>query len=549
METPVSESGTTVILGRQHGDRWASFGEHAGIQSISSLLQPEQMQGLELFKDLKEDFLLEISPDVSVAKWNEGAVIFEEGTYLDLAFVVLEGEVELYLAAQESAARPIFGSGAGKTVAAPRTPPPDADEAGRTRVAPAPAQEGGTITFLSSLDFDLAAGERMRLGPGEIFGEIGALNGWPQSATARTRTPCTLLQIRLPALRKLRRKSRSLKARLDELYRSRMLRQHLAITPLLQECPPEIIDRIAQRVELVSLQPGEVVVREGEAVEHFFLVRSGFLKLSQKVDRGEVVVSYAGKGGTLGESELLVEGLGTWQTTASSVRFTELVRLAKQDFLEVIGEVPDLQRRLWDVAVERIKEIGYTKTNLRRSDLIDFTLEKGLAQANSVLVIDLETCVRCDDCVRGCASTHGGIPRFVREGEVHNGFLVARSCYHCEDPVCLVGCPTGAIARVNVGEVVAIDPALCIGCGACAENCPYDAIVMHDLDTTWGSDAMPEYLRGEPRRMASKCDLCYTSKAGPACVSSCPHGSAARVSSVEEFDLLLRAKQEAGGRA
>ena len=119
---------------------------------------------------------------------------------------------------------------------------------------------------------------------------------------------------------------------------------------------------------------------------------------------------------------------------------------------------------------------------------------------------------------------------------------MARSCYHCEDPVCLIGCPTGAISRVNVGDVVAIDPSICIGCGLCAENCPYDAIVMHDLDELWPADALPKQLRGQKRLMASKCDMCYTSKEGPACVSSCPHGCAYRVSTLDEFDALVQAK-------
>ena len=65
------------------------------------------------------------------------------------------------------------------------------------------------------MDFDLAMGSATRLGPGEIFGEIGALSGWPQSVTARTATECRLVQIRVPALRRMKRKSDSLKHRLE----------------------------------------------------------------------------------------------------------------------------------------------------------------------------------------------------------------------------------------------------------------------------------------------------------------------------------------------
>lgn len=529
-------SGTMVMLSRQHGDRWSSYGEHAGIQNLSSLLSPSQLKQYEIFQEFDDEFLREISPDVTLAKWNAKAVVFEEGTYLDLAFYVVEGEVEMFLARHEAGAhQPIFTAKADTPIGEkPQNTGADSKRA--------PASDG-SIVFLASLDFDLARGDKMRLGVGEIFGEISAMNGWPQSATAQTATPCTLLQMRLPALRKLRRKSKRLKQRLDELYRARMLRQHLASTPLLTGCDAQVIEKLAQKAELVSCIPDDVVTREGDPVEHLIMLRSGSLKMSQKLGVGEIVVSYVSKGSTIGESELLVDDGGGWQTTTMSVAHSELVRINKTDILEIIATHPELEQRLWAVATERIKSIGSTKSNLRRADLLDFTIAKGMIQANSVLVIDLDLCTRCDDCVRGCASTHGGVPKFVREGEVYDGFMVARSCYHCQDPVCLVGCPTGAIHRINVGDVVEVDPAICIGCGACAENCPYDAIVMHDLGTTWGADAMPRHLRGQPRAVASKCDLCRTAPEGPACVSSCPHGATSRVAGAEAFDALLEAKR------
>ncbi len=174
--------------------------------------------------------------------------------------------------------------------------------------------------------------------------------------------------------------------------------------------------------------------------------------------------------------------------------------------------------------------------------MTQFSLDEGLVEGNSILVIDLESCTRCDDCVRACAQTHGGRPRFVREGNRYQNMLLPRSCYHCQDPVCLIGCPTGAIHRANVGDVVAIDDNICIGCQACSNNCPYDAIVMHETEETWPDDMLPAGLRGRQRMLASKCDLCYDTGHGPACVSNCPQGCAFRLGSLDEFrDLLSEA--------
>ena len=77
-----------------------------------------------------------------------------------------------------------------------------------------------------------------------------------------------------------------------------------------------------------------------------------------------MVVSYLSKGMTLGEVELLIDDLKGWQCTATSVGFTELVLIDRSDFLAVTEHFPAIEQRLWDAAVERIKEMGGTRKNL-----------------------------------------------------------------------------------------------------------------------------------------------------------------------------------------
>lgn len=394
------------------------------------------------------------------------------------------------------------------------------------------------------MDFDLPKGDVVKLGPGEIFGEIGTLNGWPQSVTARVSQESELIQIRLPALRRMKQESSALKQRLDALYRERALFAQLATTPLFHGLDERFLEQISERVDLISSKPRQVICREGEPNDALYVVRSGFLKVSQKVGERDATVSYLSKGMTFGEVEYLLDDIDTWQSTFTSAGFTELVRIQLDDLSAIIQNYPTVPRQLWNSAVLKIKEAGNTRKNLDKADLIEFSLSKGLVQGNSILVIDLDVCTRCDDCMRGCESTHGGRPRFVREGEKYGNFLIARSCYHCEDPVCLIGCPTGAIRRANVGDVVEIDDNLCIGCENCARKCPYDAIVMHETGEVWPSNAFPERLQGQDRKVASKCDLCHTSDAGPACVNNCPHSCAFRVSSIDDFQELLAIEKQ-----
>ena len=530
----------------QHRDRWSAFGSGTGIKMVSEMLSPQQLAEFEVFADYDEKFLRRISPDVSVAFWEEGAVLFEEGSYIDLAFVIVEGSVTLTLdhVERQDRNRPIFD--VTRTMIQPR--PVGLSEATEIRRstdkfdpgARAPRPDDTSVTLLAMMDFDMPAGAVFSLGPGEVFGEIGALNGWPQSVTARAETGCQVVQVRVPALRLMKRKSKAFKERVDTAYRRRSLRHQLRSAPLFESCSNELVDELAAKVELVSCAPEEIVVREDEVADAFFLVRSGFMKLTQRIGEGEIAVSYLSKGMTFGEIELLIDGVDGWEFTVSSVGYSELVKISRDDLARTLERNPEIEADLWGQVVARLKEAGASRRSPEQSQFLQFSLDNGLVEGSSILAIDLSICTRCDDCVRACADTHGGRPRFVREGDRYENLLIAKSCYHCRDPVCLIGCPTGAIRRANIGDVVEIADEICIGCSACASNCPYDAIVMHDTGSTWPGDAVPRSLRGKQRKVASKCDLCHTDPKGPACVRNCPQGCAIRVGSMDDFPALMK---------
>ena len=45
------------------------------------------------------------------------------------------------------------------------------------------------------------------------------------------------------------------------------------------------------RVELVDVQPGQVICRQGEIADSFYLIRMGFVKVSQVFPGGELVLT------------------------------------------------------------------------------------------------------------------------------------------------------------------------------------------------------------------------------------------------------------------
>jgi len=82
-------------------------------------------------------------------------------------------------------------------------------------------------------------------------------------------------------------------------------------------------------------------------------------------------------------------------------------------------------------------------------------------------------------------------------------------CYHCEDPVCIKACPTGAIYKEEKYGAVLVDPDKCEGTRKCWKACPYGA---------------PQYEGDEPGIKMSKCNMCIDrleQELKPICVLSC----------------------------
>lgn len=160
--------------------------------------------------------------------------------------------------------------------------------------------------------------------------------------------------------------------------------------------------------------------------------------------------------------------------------------------------------------------------------LLEFLVENRFINGTQTMMIDLDRCTRCDDCVRACAATHDNNPRFIRHGQKYDHWMIANACMHCLDPVCMIGCPTGAIGRDLESGNVTINDKTCIGCSTCANSCPYDNIRMVEIRDRAGRPLVDEQ-KALPIIKATKCDLCADQSGGPACQRACPHDALVRI--------------------
>ncbi|HVO26555.1 MAG TPA: cyclic nucleotide-binding domain-containing protein [Candidatus Margulisiibacteriota bacterium] len=209
------------------------------------------------------------------------------------------------------------------------------------------------------------------------------------------------------------------------------------------------------------------------------------------------------------------------RVTATALDEVELVELPVEALLQVTtGSEPLLRAAKAAAADLETKQQQAPSDQLLLHELVD----QKLYNSQNVLLIDLDRCTRCDECVRACADAHGGIARFTRDGPRFGKHLVTLACRSCTDPQCMRPCPVGSIRRRDSLEVHI--ESWCIGCGQCAANCPFGNINMVDVTVDVQDDNGARH--SERQQRATVCDLC-AGYDGPNCVYACPHDAAIRV--------------------
>lgn len=303
--------------------------------------------------------------------------------------------------------------------------------------------------------------------------------------------------------------------------------------PVLSKLPENVLLTLMEAADFRffhGASSGSTAVRQGEPIHEVLVVASGIGRLRHHRAGRSRSVGFARRGDVFGLAALAAGARGgaISATTLDFIGDTSLLALPAATLLEdclpflseddIVRSDPSARVEFGDAGAMGLAELHRRS---REAPLLDFLLDNAFVRGRQAMVIDQALCVGCDACVRACADTHGGVPRFVRAGPAAGGYAIANACMHCEEAPCLVNCPTDAIFRKFSGEVV-ISEVLCVGCGTCAVACPYDNIRLVEL----GDDAERKE-RSSP--VAVKCDLCIDRKAGPACVRACPHDAMGRL--------------------
>lgn len=134
-----------------------------------------------------------------------------------------------------------------------------------------------------------------------------------------------------------------------------------------------------------------------------------------------------------------------------------------------------------------------------------------------IFVIDADRCIGCKGCQVAC-KMENEVALGANRNKVYDVgptgvfpelemYFLPTMCQQCENPSCVMVCPTNACHKNESDGVILIDQDKCIACHACEKSCPYQAITFN-----------------RERRVMDKCTICAQLRAEgetPACVKNC----------------------------
>ena len=566
----------TIHLKIERPDRWDNaFDPKFSEWALDRVLT------LAPFRDMHPDNFPKKQPlrailqnDTRLRRFKHGEIVVRAGDYGSSAFMIVRGQVRVVLPpglperslGRKSAGKKSVFRAFAQLWSNHRTPEvrsPDEIRGGEVVGEGAEAR-----VFLQDVPRILEANKTVTIGAGEFFGEIAALSRMPRTATIFADSDDTeLLEIRWQGLRDMLKSDPALRDHIDAIYRKNTLSNALRAFPLFRHLSDDQLEKVKSETRFGTFGDYEwsgeykklakagtnspekeaLIAQEGDYPDGVYLIRSGFARLSRKFGTGQRTLNYIGAGRWFGLREILhnakhPDANVPYQFSLRVIGYTHTLFIPTKVMEEIVlpGAPADaLPGELTEDELDHddddpLKEEGGVAQRIGPA-LMEFLTAGRYFNGTASMVIDLQRCTRCDDCVRACASTHDNNPRFLRPGPSTDGIQVAQACMHCVDPVCMIGCPTGAIHRDASGGNVVINQSTCIGCTSCANNCPYEAIRMVEARDEGGAFVTDQEFK--PIIKATKCDLCIEQYGGPACERACPHDALKRIN-LNRLDAL-----------
>jgi len=182
----------------------------------------------------------------------------------------------------------------------------------------------------------LPPGKVGTLGPGAVFGELALMYNAPRAATVRISSPvCTLWRLGREPFRML---IAQLREHQCELYEGWL--NEVAILKLLNKYE---LSHVAELMEAEVFEDGEIIVKQGDEGDAFYIVEEGNCSAYIEGNEGEIKVADYGQGNYFGEIALLKNV--PRQATIRATSDISVIYLKKDHFTQVLGPISDILKR------------------------------------------------------------------------------------------------------------------------------------------------------------------------------------------------------------
>jgi putative peptide zinc metalloprotease protein len=188
-----------------------------------------------------------------------------------------------------------------------------------------------------------------RLGPGDYFGETALLTGVHRTANVIAESDVRLLTLRGDRVR------RWIAGRPDvagALRRSLADRDRLMSMPLLHSLSATELDRLADRLLVTRYLPGDLIVRQGDRGDRFYIIVDGQVEVFREEAGATTRLATLGPGEVFGEMALLNQAPRF--ATVRALTAVETYTLSETDFAELLRHEP-ARDSLWSMAAQRVR--------------------------------------------------------------------------------------------------------------------------------------------------------------------------------------------------
>src|SRR5579872_3564438 len=169
------------------------------------------------------------------------------------------------------------------------------------------------------------------LGPGSFFGEMTLISGLPRNADVTAQEPSEAIEIPRRAFEYWMKKPGPFRNTMDQIYIERGLGNHLRTIPDFADLDASIISALVKQVKLRIFSKDEVIVREGDEADSFYLIREGYVRVVKAMAGGEQrIVAYLKDGSYFGENALL--RAQRRNATIIAMGKVEVIQVTKDDF-------------------------------------------------------------------------------------------------------------------------------------------------------------------------------------------------------------------------